>query len=158
MLDALRQFLNELGDGGKDAARFDENDYRLAVAALLVHVVSADGKTEPREMAKLNSILKTQYALDDAAAARLVDAATAADREAVDLYRFTRTLIRALDEPARLRVVEMMWQVVYADGRRTELEDNIVWRVADLLGISTRDRVDLRHRVEAERKAHAQAG
>jgi uncharacterized tellurite resistance protein B-like protein len=41
----------------------------------------------------------------------------------------------------------MMWELVYADGQVSEFEDNVVWRAADLLGISSRDRLDLKHRV-----------
>jgi uncharacterized tellurite resistance protein B-like protein len=46
----------------------------------------------------------------------------------------------------------MMWELVYADNQVSEFEDNVVWRAADLLGISSRDRIDLKHRV-AERRA-----
>jgi len=44
-------------------------------------------------------------------------------------------------------VIEMMWEIVYADGRRGELEDNLLWRAADLLGVSPRERIELRRRV-----------
>jgi uncharacterized tellurite resistance protein B-like protein len=57
--------------------------------------------------------------------------------------------MRAVDEEGRLRMVEMMWELVYADGQVTEFEDNVVWRAADLLGVSSRDRIDLKHRVAA---------
>ena len=72
---------------------------------------------------------------------------TVADRDAIDLYRFTSLLNRSLDEAGRLRIVEMMWEIVYADRRVTELEDNLIWRAADLLGISSRERIELRQRV-----------
>jgi uncharacterized tellurite resistance protein B-like protein len=49
----------------------------------------------------------------------------------------------------------MMWELVYADGQVSEFEDNVVWRAAELLGISTRDRVDLKHRVAARRADEA---
>jgi uncharacterized tellurite resistance protein B-like protein len=52
-----------------------------------------------------------------------------------------------------LRIVEMMWELVYADGQVSEFEDNVVWRAADLLGVSSRDRIDLKHRVAAEQSA-----
>jgi len=48
----------------------------------------------------------------------------------------------------------MMWELVYADGQVSEFEDNVVWRAADLLGISSRDRIDLKHQV-AERQSVA---
>jgi uncharacterized tellurite resistance protein B-like protein len=57
--------------------------------------------------------------------------------------------MRAVNEEGRLRIVEMMWELVYADGPVTEFEDNVVWRAADLLGVASRDRIELKHRVAA---------
>jgi uncharacterized tellurite resistance protein B-like protein len=48
-----------------------------------------------------------------------------------------------------------MWELVYADGQVSEFEDNVVWRAADLLGISSRDRIDLKHKVAAQRQPPA---
>jgi uncharacterized tellurite resistance protein B-like protein len=58
----------------------------------------------------------------------LIDKATAAEHEAVDLYHFTSLLNRTLDEEGRAKIIEMMWEIVYADGKRDELEDNLLWR------------------------------
>jgi uncharacterized tellurite resistance protein B-like protein len=69
--------------------------------------------------------------------------------EAVDLYHFTSVIMRSVNEAGRLRIVEMMWELVYADGQVSEFEDNVVWRAADLLGISSSDRINLKHRVAA---------
>jgi len=80
-----------------------------------------------------------------------IDLGTRAEHEAVDLYHFTSLINRTLDEPGRLGVVEMMWEIVLADGRVTEFEDNLMWRAADLLGVSSRDRIALRRRVADER-------
>ena len=66
---------------------------------------------------------------------------------AVDLYHFTHLLNRALDDDGRAKIVEMMWEIVYADGQRDELEDNLIWRAADLLGVSANERIALRRRV-----------
>ena len=82
---------------------------------------------------------------------RLIASATRVEGEAVDLYRFTSVIMRSVNDEGRLRIVEMMWELVYADGEVSEFEDNVVWRAADLLGISSRDRIDLKHRV-AERQ------
>lgn len=150
MLEVLKTFLAEFSDGTKKLRQFDENDYRLAAAALLVHIVSADGNVTDIERSKLRALLGRRFTLDDAATGELIKAATEADREAVDLYRFTNLLNRLLDDDGRRRIIAMMWQIVYADGRRTELEDNIVWRVADLLGISSRDRIELRRKIAEE--------
>ena len=77
----------------------------------------------------------------------LIAAATAADRESVDLYSFTSQLFVRSTRTGRRRIVKMMWEMVYADGRLNEFEDNIVWRASDLLGISHRDRVEMRRDV-----------
>jgi uncharacterized tellurite resistance protein B-like protein len=112
-----------------------------------VHAAAIDGDVSPSERDKLHSVVKRRFDLDDAAADELIDKATTAEHEAVDLYHFTSLLNRALDEPGRARVIEMMWEIVYADGRRGELEDNLLWRAADLLGVSPRERIELRRRV-----------
>jgi uncharacterized tellurite resistance protein B-like protein len=57
--------------------------------------------------------------------------------------------MRTVNEEGRLRIVEMMWELVYADGKVSEFEENVVWRAADLLGVASRDRIDLKHRVAA---------
>jgi uncharacterized tellurite resistance protein B-like protein len=151
MFQAFKDFVSELTGGHKDPSRFEEDDYRLAAAALLVHVGMIDGSLSDAERAKLHSVIKRCFNLDDAAAEALIVQATAAEQEAIDLYRFTSLLNRSLDEDGRLRMVEMMWQVVYADHQVTEFEDNLIWRAADLLGVSQQERIALRERVADER-------
>jgi uncharacterized tellurite resistance protein B-like protein len=147
MFAALKQFLSELSDGDKPPTRFDDNDYRLAAAALLVHTATIDGTCSDAERERLHATIKQNFALDDATTDELVEEATEIERDAVDLYHFTSLLNRSLDEDGRCRIVEMMWEVVYADGRVTEFEDNLVWRAADLLGISREERIGLRQKV-----------
>jgi uncharacterized tellurite resistance protein B-like protein len=150
VLQTIGKFLSDVFEGGKPPSRFEANDYRLAAAALLVHAVSIDGNISDVERDKLHAMIGRRFALDQAATDELVVEATEAEREAVDLYRFTSLINRSLDEDGRRRVVEMMWEMVYADGRVTEFEDNLIWRAADLLGISSRERIELRQRVAAD--------
>ncbi len=147
MLETLRNFVAEFVDGGKHPSQFAENDYRLAAVALLVHAATIDGDMSPSERDKLHAVVKQRFNLDDATADELIDKATEAEHELVDLYHFTSLLNRVLDEEGRARVIEMMWEIVYADGRRDELEDNLLWRAADLLGVSQRQRIELRQRI-----------
>jgi uncharacterized tellurite resistance protein B-like protein len=102
---------------------------------------------------KLHAILKSCFGLDNLTAVQLIHDAAAADRSAVDLYHFTRQLNDALDNEGRQRIVEMMWQVIYVDERVNEFESNIIWRAADLLGVSSRQRIELRERVAIDRAA-----
>src|SRR4051812_41831292 len=150
MLDTLREFISDLVSPSAGEARpFDDTDYRLAATALLVHVISLDGAPSEVEKRKLHSLLETRFKLDPGTADQLIASATLVEGEAVDLYHFTSVIMRSVDEDGRVRIVEMMWELVYADGQVTEFEDNVVWRAADLLGVSSRDRIDLKHRVAA---------
>jgi uncharacterized tellurite resistance protein B-like protein len=147
MFDSFIKLISELGESGKHPDRYDDGDYRLAAAALLVHAAGIDGSVSEAEQKKLHNVIKQRFDLDDAATDALVAKATEAEHEAIDLYQFTTRLNRSLDEAGRARIVEMMWQIVCADGVITEFEDNLVWRAADLLGISRNERIALRERV-----------
>jgi uncharacterized tellurite resistance protein B-like protein len=150
MLQAFKQFLSELSSGPKEMRRIQGNDSRVAAAALLIHAAMVDGSMSAVERGKLREVLMLHYDLDEAAADELMDAATGAEREAVDLYRFTSLLDRSLDETGRQQVIEMMWQIALADGRVSEFEDNLIWRAADLLHVPSQARIALRWRVADE--------
>lgn len=150
MFRTLSDFISDITGGHREAAAFDETDYRLAAGALLVHVMSIDGAVTPEERAVLKTILAGRFALDEVETEQLVELAIAKDAEAVDLYAFTSVLNRALDEEGRLRIVEMMFEVAYADGGLSEFEDNLVWRAAELLNVGSRDRIRIRREVREE--------
>ena len=148
MFDALKNFVAELTDGPADASLGD-HDLRLATAALLIHAAAIDGSMSEAERHALQNLLKQRFALDDTAAAELIEQAIIADEKAVDLYHFTRLLNERLEENERLRMIEMLWSVAYADGAASDYENNLIWRVADLLGVSGAERIALRQRVAA---------
>jgi uncharacterized tellurite resistance protein B-like protein len=158
MLDGLRQFIADVvaPTAHQDRA-FDDTGYRLAATALLIHVISIDGEPSAVEKRKLHSLLETSFGLDPGSADKLIASATLVEGEAVDLYHFTSVIMRSVDEEGRRRIVEMMWELVYADGQVSEFEDNVVWRAADLLAVSSRDRIELKHRV-AEQSVAATGG
>ena len=149
MLEALKRFVEELV-GAENDRHFDETDHRLAAVALLVHAMQIDGTIEPAERKMLADLVHERYGLDAEAARKLVADAEERNAEAVDLYSFTSILKRALDEEGRQKVVKMLWQIVYADGSVHEFEDNLVWRVAELIGVSSRDRIRIRKEVESD--------
>jgi uncharacterized tellurite resistance protein B-like protein len=64
-----------------------------------------------------------------------MDEAIAAEAESVDLYRFTSVLKRQMGEDDRAKLIEQLWEIVYADGKSTEFEENLLWRIAELLSV-----------------------
>src|ERR1700760_3506479 len=158
MLEKLREFIAEVVSPSPHAqSPFDDTGYRLAATALLVHVISLDGEPSDVEKRKLHSLLETRFGLDPGTADKLIASATLVEGEAVDLYHFTSVIMRSVDEEGRGRIVEMMWELVYADGEVSEFEDNVVWRAADLLAVSSRDRIELKHRIAARASVPANA-
>ena len=157
MLDGLRQFIADVVAPDQNRA-FDGTGYRLAATALLIHVISLDGEPSEHERRKLHSLIENHFGLDPGHADKLIASATLVEGEAVDLYHFTSVIMRSLDEDGRKRIVQMMWELVYADGEVSEFEDNVVWRAADLLAVPSRDRLDLKHRVAARQSAATAGG
>ncbi len=143
------KFRCRAGRWRQQGRRLADHDLRLATAALLIHAAAIDGNVSEAERHKLQGLLQQRFELGDAAAAELIEQATIADEKAVDLYHFTHLLNDRLDETERLRMVEMMWAIAYADGAASDYEDNLIWRVADLLGVSSTERIALRQRAAA---------
>lgn len=122
------------------------NDTRLSVAALLVHLAAVDGTMKEEERRTISGALMDHYDLDEGAVEKLIQQAAQRDAEAVDFYGFT-TGITQLPMEDRIEIIRMMWTVVFADRNNHELEDNMVWRIAELIGVSSRDRTVLRNQI-----------
>lgn len=149
MFDAIKSFFTKISDADGDIS-FDDNDHRLATAALLTHAMRADGVIREEEQEMIKNSLTKEFELSEAELQELIIEGQQADSDAIDFYSFTSVLKRELDREGLENIVEMLWSVVLADGYIHELEDNFVWRVAELLGIETRQRVMLRQKVEAK--------
>ena len=150
MFDSLRRFIDELTGAEPVERDFGENELRVAAAALLVHVAEIDGFFTDIEKRALLLLLQQRFDLDVGSAESLLAEARARDRESVDLYGFTSVLKHSMSGPDRRRLVEMMWTVAYADGTVQEFEENIIWRVSELLGVPARERIAMRRKVREE--------
>jgi uncharacterized tellurite resistance protein B-like protein len=153
MFRTISDFVAEITGGRRHPGAFEDGDYRLAAAALLVHVATLDQDFNEDERTKIKEALVDRFELTPDEAETLVTAAVDADRKAVDLYHFTSVLNHALDDDARKRIIEMMFEVAFVDGKLSEFEDNVVWRASELLHVTPRERVELRRRVRDENRS-----
>jgi uncharacterized tellurite resistance protein B-like protein len=149
MFKSIAALLDSLGTR-EDGVTLAEHETRLATAALLFHAISIDGTVSEAEMAKLKPLLAAHFELDERGLNRLLDEAALREREAVDIYRFTAVLRDNLSIEEKREIILMMWRLVYADGELEPLEDNLIWRTAELLAVPTRDRMELKQLVRAE--------
>lgn len=145
MFERLQHFLASLSGDGKPT--FAADDPRVAVMALCIQVMEADGKVLDVEKKALRARFKEFYGVGEAELNALVAAGSDAESEAIDFFRFTSELKRQLSEEQRVGLIGLLWEIVYADGERSEMEDHAIWRIADLLGVSGRERIMKRQEV-----------
>ncbi len=152
MLKAFRTLLG-LGDAGAEPSpRSTPDPVQVATAALLSQMVDADFEETDQEIGQLRSAVQALLGLDEQDTDELVAQATAEARVSVSLYEFTRVLHRSLDPADKVRVVELLWQIAYADGDLAPEEEFLVRKVARLLHVPDRDFI------AAKKRARSQSG
>ncbi|TVQ82576.1 MAG: TerB family tellurite resistance protein [Micavibrio sp.] len=129
-----------------------EENLRLSVAALLVHVAAADDDFDKTEHLTIRTLLSNEFDLTGEMLDELVDEAKTSTEEAADLYGFVRNINNTLDQEGRQEIVKMLWQVVFADGKIKHNEDSLMRKICHLLGVVWHDSVLLKEEVYA---AHA---
>ncbi len=127
-----------------------EYSLRVATAVLLIEVIRADFKVEPVEWERLSELLREQFKLDQAELDALLEQAQTEVDQLVSIQHVTRVLNDHYDHAMKLRVVEMMWQLVYADGEKDRYEEHLLRQIADLLYVSHSEFIQARHKAEDE--------
>lgn len=153
MIGRVKELLGLFGGDGAavpDAPR----ELRLAAAAILVEAALTDGREDDREFAVIRRVLADHFHLDAAETDTLVTRATEIARHAVDWNRFTRVLKQGFDREERFQMLEMLWQVVLADGELHAWEDTLVRQVAALLGMDDHERALARRRAQGSLERH----
>lgn len=136
MLDVLREFFGALlQPGAQSGPEPAVHTLQLATAVMLVEVMRADASFHPGEREAVLAALREKFGLSQQEAAHLAELGEVRAREATDLFAFTSLINERFDMPQKLRMVELMWQVAYADGHLSEHERHVMWRLADLLHI-----------------------
>jgi uncharacterized tellurite resistance protein B-like protein len=154
MFDKIKALLLQGGLKSEAHAAFSERD--IAVAALLLEAADTDGDHSADEHTALRDLIVNKLGHTPASALQLLESARIRQREAVELFRFTDAARRAMDETERGGLVEMLWEVVYADGVLDPFEDRLIRSVAALLHVPDRMRAEARQRVLARKTGQSQ--
>ena len=130
MLDQILKLLS-----GPDSARPASSGTgpRSAIAALLVEAAKSDGVYDDGERFVVAGLLRRLFGGEEEDAKRLVAEAERALAQSVQLFRFTQQVVEQVPPEDRIRIVELLWETVYADRILTAEEDSLVRRVAGLL-------------------------
>ena len=136
MLQTLKELFGALQPPAAAAsARAVEHTLQLATAVMLIEVMRADSHFESAERRAVIDALRAKFALADDEIARLIELAEQARRDATDWFEFTSHINTHFDMAAKIRMVEYMWSVAYADGHLSEHERHTLWRLSDLLHV-----------------------
>ena len=136
MFRTFRDVFGALRGEPAAGAAADPRAFRLACAVLLVEVMRADPEITPEERQAVTGALRRRFTLGEQELHELVALAEQASRSASDFHQFTSQLNTELDQPAKVAVVETMWQVAYADGAVGAHENHVISRIAGLLHVT----------------------
>ncbi len=123
------------------------DDVKVAAAALLVCAATMDEVYGQTEQAKIREILKAFFELSEDETEELLTLAESEEERAVGLHRWTQTLKDAYEVEERARLIEQLWEVVYADGELHDYEASLLRRVAGLIYVPDREAGLARKRV-----------
>jgi len=138
------QGLFRSSDAADSERAFD--DTHIAVAALLIEAAHMDASFDAEERSVIAGLLARRFELGTTQAEDLLVEAERIVADAHALYRFTRTVKDAFDHEERVELMQMLWEVVYADGELHSFEANLMRRMAGLVYVSDRESGEARKR------------
>ncbi len=148
MISGLKSLLFGDGEAGRSKDT-PETEMHLAAAALLVEAATLDGSFSGAERETIGHVLGAHFNLEVDAVEALIEKADAAVAKSVQILGFTKVIKDNLEPEERVAIMEMLWEVAYADGELHDFEANLARRVAGLLYVSDRESGEARKRVLA---------
>lgn len=150
----IKRFIDQVIDSlsappGEGAGVQDrEPALRMATAVLMLDVARADSVFDESEFDRVLDLLQTHFRLPAEDAAELLNAAHEKADNSVSAYEFTKVLHDQLDENEKARIVALLWEIAYADGRLDKYEDSFILKISDLLHVSRGRVMRLKHDAE----------
>ena len=145
MIGRLKALLDRISQPGeRPRGREDE---QLAAAVLMVEAARLDSAFDEDERRAMRDLLARRFELTAAEADDLVVEAAAAQAESAEFFRFTHAIKEAFSHEQRVEMIELLWEVAYADGKLHDYESTLLRRIAGLLYVSDRERGEARRRV-----------
>ena len=109
---------------------------RMATAVLMIDVARADHVFDEMEFDRVLRLVESHFDLAPEDAADLVNSATDKAEDLISAHEFTQLLHQHLDDDEKARIIGLLWQIAYADGRLDKYEDSLVRKISDLLYVS----------------------
>ena len=150
MITKLQQFFNKYLAENTEKSVPLEHRLQLSCAALMVEMVHVDEQFTHDEETKLKHLLKQQFELTAEELTSLIDLAHDKKNEAVDYHEFTSLLNKHYSQQQKIKLVEDLWQLAYADQTLDKFEEHLLRRLADLLHVPHQDFIRTKHKALKE--------
>jgi uncharacterized tellurite resistance protein B-like protein len=147
MLNAINNFFEK--NISPEANGDLEHELKLATAALLIEMMYQDDQVHEKEMDATKEALMEKFGLTEDECHALFSLAEAEVEEAVDYHQFTSLIAREFTQAQKIKVVELLWSVAYADSHLDSMEEHMVRKIADLIYVSHEDFMKTKHRVQS---------
>jgi len=126
-----------------------EHELKLATAALLIEMMNQDDQVLDKEIDAAKKALTVKFGLTDDEYHDLIALAEEEVKEAVDYHQFTSLIAREFTQAQKIKVVELLWSVAYADSHLDSMEEHMVRKIADLIYVSHKDFMKTKHKVQS---------
>ena len=130
--------------------QLDDYDEKIALAALCVRVAKSDNDYASKEISIIDSELGQHFSLSINEATKLRSEAEKLEQEAPDTVRFTRAIKEKIELDKRRAVLEILWKITLADGKREAEEDSLMRLISGLLGLTDIESAKARQKVLRE--------
>ncbi|MDH5518442.1 MAG: TerB family tellurite resistance protein [Gammaproteobacteria bacterium] len=131
----------------KTEAVDQDHQIKLASASLLIEMIRMDHKIEQTEHDTVKALLKKDFSLSDDETDNLFMLAEEESNNAVDYYRFSKLINQSYDNSQKIRIIENLWHIAYADGELDKYEEHYLRKIADLLHLPHKEFIKAKHRV-----------
>ena len=146
MIKRLKALFGEVPGGGNGVRQHKADDLQLAAAALLVEAARMDQSFDGAERQTIATLLRERFALGEDEVEALIDTADGKVEDAIELYSTARLVKDRFSHAERIGLMEMLWEVVYADGHLHDYEASLLRRIAGLVYVSDRESGSARKR------------
>ncbi|MGH8606655.1 MAG: TerB family tellurite resistance protein [Gammaproteobacteria bacterium] len=151
MLNAIKTFFEEhITPGRSDSQQDEEHRLQVAVAAVLAEVVRMDEQIAEGERAQVLASIAEKFDLDAEEAEAVTTLAEEEAKAATDFYQFTSQIKRAFSPEQKVKLIEHMWRVAYADGTLHKYEDHLIRKIAELIYVPHKELIAAKLRVQPD--------
>ena len=152
MIDIVKTFFQKAPveeERGEDKVQ----KIQVATCALLLEVANSDDEFSEIERENIVRILEEDFRLSDEYAKELIDLAEKARKERIDLWGFTHLINENYSLEEKIKVIELVWKVIYADGKLDKYEDHLAHKLAKLLKLEHKQLIDAKLKIRDEGKS-----